>query len=543
MEVFLLLIVLGAAGLVWHHTAKKQREAEEAERRQREQEDRQRVDECGEVVRYAANSFGYLARQCISRDELEALIDNGIQPDALANEIARRMDEHPGLVLGFHPLDNQEGPQIKLTQHFRDRHVYVIGKSGSGKTNLLRMMILQDMAAGRGVGVIAPEQEMITEELLPYVPEGRLDDVIYVDPADEEAPVSFNPLHLDDGEDIDLRVDENMTIFKRAIGSAAGPRMDEILRQTFYALLERPETTLLDVEWLLNREDPTFRNQVIRESQDETTARFWRDTYPQMAKDAHLPITNRISRLTRPRTVRQLLCNPSSSLNFRQAMDAGKILFFNLSDGILGEANSQLLGQLIVSKFQTAVMSRADVAPNQRKPFYLYIDEFQTFTGGAAASYEKILSRARKYRLALILAHQQTGQIPQPLLKEIFGNVSTLVSFVVSRRDAVRLSGEFVSEFNGDMVDLPVENILRLRTGEAWCKIGRNTLFMKTYLAPQEPDYEWADQVMGRSRQLYGRPLLQTAPATGRTGANGKPEAGAEPPSESLEELDPGKVF
>ena len=555
MEFFLFILVAGSLGGFCYHQVRKHREAATAARRLQERAERKRVDECGEVVRYFANHFGYLARQCIRREELESLIDSGITSQELTTEIIRRMDEHQGLVLGFQPVAGEDGHVVKLTQEFRDRHIYIIGKSGSGKTNLLRNLILQDLAAGNGVGVIAPEQEMITEEILPYIPPERLDEVIYFNPADEEAPVSFNPLHLDPGEDIDLRVDENMIIFKRAIGEASGPRMDEILRQTFYALLERPESTLLDVEPLLDREDPTLRNQIIRQSQDPNTVRFWRDVYPQFPKDAHLPITNRLSRLTRPKAIRQILCQPQKSLSFRQAMDQGKVLLFNLSDGILGEANSQLLGQLIVSKFQTAVMSRADVPPEQRRPFYLYIDEFQTFTGGAATSYEKILSRARKYRLSLILAHQQTGQIPQPLLKEILGNVSTLISFVVSRQDALRLSGELLSEVDGQVASLPSEEILTLKVGEAWCKIGRNTVFMKTYLAPQEPDYAWAEQVRARSRQLYGVPLLGEVAAAGGTAVVGgmvetgagrsgrKAAAPGVPPTDPLADLDPGKVF
>ena len=173
-------------------------------------------------------------------------------------------------------------------------------------------------------------------------------------------------------------------------------------------------------------------------------------------------------------------------------MDDGKIMLFNLSDGILGETNSQLLGQLIVSKFQTATMSRANVAKQKRRPLYLYIDEFQTFTGVAATSYEKILSRARKYRLGLILAHQQTGQIPTELLKEIFGNVSTMISFNVSQRDASRLAKEFITEYDGEMIHIPEGAFLGLKVGQAYCKIGRHSFFMQTYLADQYPDRDRA---------------------------------------------------
>jgi len=249
-------------------------------------------------------------------------------------------------------------------------------------------LILQDLQCGNGLGVIAPEQEMITEEILPFIPEHRLDDVIYFNPDDTQNPVSFNPLQLDKGEDIDLKVDENLTIFKRVMGDDTGARMEEILRQAFYALMEIPHSTLLDIPPLLDRENPHFRQQVIAQLTDQATIHFWQTVYPQLPKNAHIPILSRLGKFTRPKIVRRILCQPTGNINFRQAMDDGKIMLFNLSDGILGEANSQLLGQLTVSKFQMAVMSRADIPQQDRRHFYLYIDEFQTFTSTATASYD-----------------------------------------------------------------------------------------------------------------------------------------------------------
>jgi hypothetical protein len=182
-------------------------------------------------------------------------------------------------------------------------------------------------------------------------------------------------------------------------------------------------------------------------------------------------------------------------------MDEGKILLFNLSDGILGEQTSQLLGQLIISKIQLAVMSRVDTPAAQRRPFYLYLDEFQTFTGVAETSYDKILSRARKYKMSITLAHQQTGQLSNDLMREILGNVSTLITFGVSYNDAVKLANEYVSDSFGS---IPPEELIRLKTGEAWVKIDRNILPLRTYLAPQQPDYRRASQVIMRSRRNYG---------------------------------------
>ena len=340
------IMIAFSTGLLWLmiFLYKKSKARHEEERRKAEAEaaEKRRLKECAEVVFFYANNFGYIARQCISRDELGELIDDGISPEELSEEIADRINATEGIVLGYQPFGEWQF-DVKLTQHYRDRHVYIVGKSGSGKTNLMRNLIYQEMDAGNGIGVIAPEAEMIDEEILPYVPEHRMDDVIYFNPADTNAPVTFNPLHLDEGEDIDLKADETFTIFRRTFGKVTGARMDEILRQTLYALVEKPGATLLDVGRLLDRNDSTFRNQIIRESSDQETIHFWRDVYPQMPKDAHLPVINRLGRIVRPRLIRNILCKPQNSLDFREAMDSGKIVLFNLSDGILGEANSQLL--------------------------------------------------------------------------------------------------------------------------------------------------------------------------------------------------------
>ena len=530
MEAFWVIAVISGAFLLFILSKQASYNRQRKEQEQRAAE-RKRIEECGEIVLYFANQLGYIARQAISREELEQLIDSGVEPGELAEQIMKRLEAIDGLVLGAHQLGEVQLP-VKLTQDFRDRHVYVVGKSGSGKTTLLRNMIIQDLWRGNGLGVIAPEQEMITEEILPFIPEHRLDDVVYFNPADLQNPVCFNPLQLEAGEDIDLKVDEILTIFKRVVGDGTGSRMDEILRQAFYALMETTGSTLLDIPPLLDRENPHFRKQIISQLKDEATIRFWRDVYPQFPKDAHLPIMHRLGKFTRPKVIRNLLCQRKGSINFRQLMDTGKVMLFNLSDGILGELNSQLLGQLIVSKFQLAVMSRADTPQHQRRRFYLYIDEFQTFTSTANASYDKILSRARKYRLALILAHQQTGQIPSDLLRQIFGNVSTMVSFVVSSDDARRLSKEFVSEYNGEITMLPFEKLLSLGVGQTYCKIARNSFPMRTFPVSEKPDFSLARAAIERSRRLYG---------VGR-GLAAKEQPGKQD-EQTFDDTDPAKVF
>jgi hypothetical protein len=456
---------------------------------QSEEAEAKRLDGCRQVVLDYADALGFIARECITRDELEKLIDNGIQPDDLSREIRRRIDEKPGVMLGHYHFGNGS-TTIKLPDSLRDRHMYIIGRSGYGKTNLIRLMAMQDIHFGHGIGMLAPEQELLTEEIMPYIPQDRIDDVVYFNPADTQNPIPLNPLHLDEDSDIDLCVDDNMTMFKRLMGDTQ-PRMDELLRQSFYALLERPNSTLLDVEKLLSRTDDILRKEIIRTTRDAQTRYFFESTYPSFPKDAHLPITTRINRLVRPRTVRTLLCQPGKSFNFREAMDEGRILLFNLSDGILGEQTAQLLGQLIVSKIQLATLSRMDTAKAERRPFYFYLDEFQTYVGVAEESYSKLLSRGRKYAFGLILAHQQTSQLTKPILDTILGNVTTMISFSVAYADAMRLSQQYIVNMGGQKRPLPTEEFVDQKVGEAIGKIGQTVFNLSTPLAPQQPNHRW----------------------------------------------------
>ena len=302
-------------------------------------DENQRMAGCRDVVLGYANHLGYIARECMTRQEIEERIDNGIHPNALRQEIQKRIDATPGIILGtqtrlHHP--------IKLPYSYRNRHGFIIGRSGHGKTNLLRQMVVSDIENNFGVGVLAPEQELITEEILPYIPKNRIDDVVYINPADTDFPIPFNPLYLDAGDDIDQAVDNLITIFSR-LSNDLTPRMREIMYHTFYALLERKESTLLDVEILLDRTDDSLRNEIIYTTQNPRTARFFQSVFPTLSRDACLPIYSRIAQLVSPRRIQNLLCQPGKSFNFREAMDDGKILLFNLSDGILGEQTAQLL--------------------------------------------------------------------------------------------------------------------------------------------------------------------------------------------------------
>lgn len=541
MEAFSIILILAIGGgiVFWYQG----RIAEQMRRQARlaEEDDRLRLADCEDVVRYFANSYGYLARAVVSRDELAERIDAGATAEELQGFISDRMMSVDGIELGSHG----SGLPVILPDEYRDKHLYVVGKSGYGKTNFLRYLILQDMARGNGVGVLAPELEMLTEEILPFIPDDRIQDVIYFNPKDLEFPVVLNPLYLEPGEDIDLHVDETFTVLQRVVGDG-GPRMDEILRHSLYALTERPGSSLMDFELLLDRHDDTMRQEIIKATDDEQTKRFFSHTYPQMPKDAHLPIINRISRIIRGKYVRNCLCPPMRTtlqpdevskrlLNIRRAMDEGKILLFNLSDGVLGTVASQLIGQLIVAKYQTATMSRADLSKGSRRPHFLYLDEFQNFCGISQQSYEKILSRARKYKLGLILAHQQTRQVPMELYREILGNVSTIVSFQVAQADAGRLGPEFINQCDFDVEALPKEELLKLGVGEAYCRIGKNTFPMWVPKVDVEPDFDLAQKVAEYSRKNCGIPrILKTADESPQ---------GQRLDDDPLSDLDPDEVF
>lgn len=521
MEAFVLLGVLAVGGFaVWmaRGASRANREAQARAEREALKADERRVRECGDIVRFFANHLGYLARDRVSREDLATWIDSGLTAEELAERLWSACAEVKGILLGDHPLGGSRLPVV-LPDSLRSRHLYVIGKSGSGKTTLLRNLILQDLDAGRGLAVLAPEAEMLRDELLPFIPEHRWGDLVYVNPADTERPIPFNPLHVEDGEDLDLKVDETFTIFQRIYadeGTGGAPRMEQILRQGLYLLMRIPGTTLLDFERLLDRQDDSFRRWAVAQVQDPETERFWLSTYSAYPKDAHLPLVSRLGRFLRPKVVRSLLCTPGC-LNVRKAMDEGKVMLFNLSDGLLGAANAELLGQLVVAKLQMAAMSRADARKEDRRPFSVYLDEFQTFCGVAATSYERILSRARKYNLSLILAHQQTGQIPEQLMREIFGNVATVVCFTVSASDAKRLGRELVGEVNGESMSLDPKELLSLRVGEAWCRIDRNVVFLRTRKAPDEGLNIVRDYVIEGSRRRHGvepqRPIAVPAPA------------------------------
>jgi len=466
-----------------------------------------------------------------SWDLTERLLDD---LDAVKGPVLGTVAAHPRVSWPFvaaQHADRDRAPErtvgktslpLILPDAIRDRHLAVFGKTGGGKTTCLRNLILQDIAAGHGVSVIAKEAELLTDEILPFLPPERLGDVIYVDAADARA-VSLNPFHVGAGEDIDLKVDETLSALSRLFADEGpAPRMEMILGRCVATLMRVPDSTLSDVPRLLDRTDDAFRQSVIAQLADEELRHFWTSTYTSLAKDSPLPILNRLYRFLSPK-VRNVLCRPGS-LDIRAAMDQGKIVLISVSDGILGPRSAEVVAGLVMAKIQLATMSRANVPPAARRPFRLYLDEFPALIGSDARTYETMLVRARKFRVSLTLAAQRCGMIPEALLGTILANVASMIVFGTGSEDARRLGRELAVGGGGKLET----QLLGLAVGEAYCKIDRKVTLARMLLPPRGGSAAIRAEAIRRSRETYGSPPVATPKR------NGRPVA---------ESLDPTEVF
>jgi hypothetical protein len=338
----------------------------------------------------------------------------------------------------------------------RTRHVYVIGKTGLGKSTLLENMAVQDIANGEGMAFIDPHGKT-AELLLNYVPEHRIKDVLYFAPFDLENPISFNVLEDVGFDKRHLVVSGLMSTFKKIWVDAWSARMEYILSNTLMALLETPGTTLLGVNRMLA--DKEYRKKIVDNIKDPAVKSFWVDEFAKytdkFAAEATPAIQNKIGQFTSNPLIRNIIGQPKSSFDLRKMMDENKIIIINLSKGRVGEANANLLGSMFITKIYLAAMSRADVSDRelQKLPnFYLYVDEFQSF---ANESFADILSEARKYKLNLTIAHQYIEQMSEEVRAAVFGNVGTMITFRVGAFDAEVLEKEFAPQFTAeDLVNL-----------------------------------------------------------------------------------------
>lgn len=340
----------------------------------------------------------------------------------------------------------------------RRRHVYVIGKTGMGKTAMLQNMAIQDIQEGKGVGFVDPHGEA-AEELLDFIPSHRVNDVIYVNPADLDYPIAFNVMEKVDLEHRHLVAGGLMGVFKKIWPDVWSARMEYILNNSILALLEYPGSTLLGINRMLS--DPEFRKKIVDKITDPVIKAFWINEFARYTQryevEATAAIQNKVGQFISAPLIRNIIGQVRSTIDMREVMDKGKILILNLSKGRIGEDNSMLLGALLVTKIQLAAMSRVDVPEEKRRDFFLYVDEFQNF---ATESFANILSEARKYRLSLTLAHQYIAQMDEKVRDAVFGNIGTLISFRVGAEDAEFLEKEFKPEFFGqDLVNLAKYNI------------------------------------------------------------------------------------
>lgn len=336
----------------------------------------------------------------------------------------------------------------------RRRHMYVVGKTGMGKTTMLENMVLQDIYKGHGVGVVDPHGDF-AEKIINYIPKNRINDVVYFNPADINFPIGFNILEVENEEQKHLVAAGLMGVFKKIWPDVWSSRMEYILNNTILALLDYPGSTLLGINRLLG--DKKYRQKVVKKLTDPVVKGFWQNEFAsyneRYATEAVAPIQNKIGQFLSASVIRNMVAQVKSTINVRDIMDNQKIFVMNLSKGRIGEDNSRLLGGMLITEIQLAAMARVDTPEAERKDFFLYVDEFQNF---ATPSFANILSEARKYRLSLIMAHQYIAQLDEVVADAVFGNVGTVVTFRVGGSDAEVLVKEFTPTFTEeDIVNLP----------------------------------------------------------------------------------------
>ncbi len=386
----------------------------------------------------------------------------------------------------------------------RRRHMYLVGKTGMGKSVLIENMVIQDILNGHGVALVDPHGDLV-EKVLNFIPPNRINDVVYFNPSDYDYPIAFNVLENVDVTKRHLIASGLLGVFKKIWADSWGPRLEYVLNNAIMALLEYPGATLLGIMRMLV--DKKYRDKVVRNTTDPVVKSFWvdeYDKYPQKFQaEAIAPIQNKVGRFLSTPLTRNIVGQVKSSIDLRNIVDSQKILLMNLSKGRIGEDNSALLGAMIITKIQLAIMSRVDIPEDDRKDFYLYVDEFQNF---ATESFANILSEARKYRLNLVVAHQYIEQLDESVSAAVFGNVGTMVVFRIGAADAEFLEKEFEP-------DVDHEDLVNLTKYSVYIKLMidgvSSSPFQATTLAPMkipENGQETTDKVIRVSRERYTAP-------------------------------------
>lgn len=368
------------------------------------------------------------------------------------------MNSHPSLQsdIAIFAKTNFRNEQVPFGIKRSDRrgHLYLLGKTGTGKSTLMEALMVDDMRKGRGFALVDPHGDLV-KKIKARVPEDRIGDVIDFDITNPSQPYGFNPLaNVPEGKRA-LAASGLLQVFKHLWTDSWGPRLEYILRNCLLSLLQYPDATLSDILRLLS--DKYFREKVLAFVENKQIREFWHkeyDHFPERFRiEAISPIQNKVGAFVSHAVINRILTNPQKPLNLRRTMDDGKILLVNLAKGSIGEDTSNLLGSLLISRFDLAALSRADRPEEERSDYALYLDEFHNFT---TQSLMFMLSELRKYRLGLVLAHQYLSQLTPPIRDAILGNAGTIIVFRIGAADAETLSMEFAPEFKiSDFTNLP----------------------------------------------------------------------------------------
>lgn len=401
-----------------------------------------------------------------------------------------------GLCIGAHHLSGS----VLLAPDERRRHLYLVGQTGTGKSTLLLNLLQQDLASGAGLALLDPHGDLALAALA-HVPRRRSADLVYLDPADADFSIGFNPLSRIAEHLKPVVADDVVSAFRHTWPDSWGPRLDYILTNAVRALLDVPGATLLMLPRLLI-DDPFRFHLVERHVRDPLVRAFWRNEYAAYSDsfrtEAISPIQNKIGKALMVPALRNMLAQPKSTITFRRLMDEGAIVICNLAKGALGESTSHLLGALLTSAIAQAALSRSDTPLPHRRPFHLYADEFQSF---ATASFSLILSEARKYALTLTVAHQFLDQLPERLRASVFGNVGSIVACRTGVADAPFLAEQIGLGGADALLDLP--------NFTAWARLLRNgvpTSPIRLDLQPTpEPRRAHAQRLITISRKRFGR--------------------------------------
>jgi len=387
----------------------------------------------------------------------------------------------------------------------RRRHLYLVGKSGVGKSKLMELIIRQDIAYGHGVCLIDPHGDFI-EDILAFIPENRINDVILIDPSDTDFPISFNPLSSIDPELKHQVTQGLMEVLEKQFGANWTPRLEHVFRFTTLALLDYPDATMRGMIQILT--DRNYRQKVVDYIEDDMVKRFWAVEFADWSEkfdtEAIIPLVNKLSQFLSNPLLRNIFGQKENKVDLEKIMNEKKILLISLSKGKLGEENSSFFGSMFITKLYQAGMSRASMPEKDRKDFYLYVDEFQNLV---TTTFENLFAESRKYGLCITVAHQYMAQLLEQVLATVLGNIGTIITFRIGGDDAKRMAIEMTPVFNSeDMINLGIREfyIKMAIDGETFDPFSAETL--KVLPAKHK---SFRDEIVRQSREKYALPIAE----------------------------------